>query len=77
VNVTVRWSMGLAMRRADPTSARQTQPWREAGVSRATWYRRSRPERVRSLLLRFSSAQRLELRRLLDNLDGSGDREAR
>lgn len=29
------------MRRADPTSARQTQPWREAGVSRATFYRRA------------------------------------
>jgi hypothetical protein len=27
------------MRRADPTSARQRQPWREHGVSRATWFR--------------------------------------
>ena len=43
-----------------------------AGVSRSTWYRRARAQRVRSLLLRFSPAQRRKLRRLLDDL-GAGD----
>jgi predicted nucleic acid-binding Zn ribbon protein len=79
---------GQAMRRADQTSARQNaaRPCGSCGESfqsvrrdaqfcsdacRQRAHRKRR--RVRSLLLLFTPAQRQELRRHLDHLDGASD----